>query len=71
MYVEFDHSKKSVTMWVTMKDTKESVHKTEEFVTGLGFQLVIIESGLEDLILNTKMLLKNNRECFSGKEDAR
>lgn len=71
MYIEFDHSNKSVAMWVTMKDTKESVQKTEEFVTGLGFQLVIVESGLEDLILNTKMLLKNNRKCFFKKEDAR
>lgn len=71
MYIEFDHSKKSVVIWATMRDTKESIQKTEEFVTGLGFQIVIIESGLEDLVLNTKTLLKNNIECFFAKEDAR
>lgn len=66
MVFEFDHRRKNVIIWVTTRDTKEDVDRVCSLYHDLPYRVVVMRSGMSDMLQKTTELLKHNCTLTDG-----
>lgn len=66
MVFEFDHRRKNVILWVTSRDTNESIDRVCSLYHDLPYRVVVMRSGTSDMLQKTIELLKHNCTLTDG-----
>lgn len=65
MKVEINEEKKLAIVWLSKNEDKEMAQPAIDQHRENGYMVVVFRSGKADLVQNTAMLLKHNKECLA------